>query len=94
MTEVTNRKWEWTQELIWKKKKTCHGLMLLLNLMEKFIVFYHYHNLCLGTVTAANIYQTTRFLDVGVLIIRVHCLSVAIIRLYGEMKAVVTKILN
>ena len=77
-----------------EKKKTCHGLMLLLNLMEKFIVFYNDHNLCLGTVTATNIYQTTRLLDVGVLIIRVHRLSVAIMRLYGEMKAVVTKILN
>lgn len=65
-----------------------------LYLRGKFVVFEGYHNLSFFAVTAANIYQTIRFLHTGVFIISVRDLSLAITGLREEIKAVVTKILN
>lgn len=96
-TEVTGKQWEWTQKELALKKR-CRELKLQLNLMEKFVVYEGYHNFSLFAETAANIYQTTRFLDTGVLIFRLlspRYLSItASTRLRREIKAVVTRILN
>ena len=96
-TEVTSKQWEWTQKEL-ALKKQCWGRKLQLNLMEKFVVHEGYHIFFLFAETAANIYQTTRFLDTGVLIFRLlspHYLSTtASTRLCREIKAVVTRILN
>lgn len=96
-TEVTSKQWEWTQkEQVLKKQ--CRGLKLQLNLMEKFTVCEGYHNFSLFAKTAANIYQTTRSLDTGVLIFRLlspHYLSTPEnTRLCREIKAIVTRMLN